>query len=143
MGTSRLPPANWRKWRRIKSSFGPPINQSLYLPWNQISRNQQRHLASLLCRTHLKKLQVLKWERADGKYLAIAHRGLHRAQAAFLCHHNMHGRGDAGRHIKRAFLLVMGDRRIAIKIKPVGDLPFYVEGGHRLGGRYAKFRQAL
>src|SRR6478609_11384266 len=131
MGTSRLPPANWRKWRRIKSSFGPPINQSLYLPWNQTSRNQQRHLASLLCGTYLKKLQVLKWECADGQDLAIAHGGLHRAQAALLRHHNVHGRGDAGRHIQRAFMLVMADRLVAIEIKPVGDLPLYVKGRHR------------
>src|SRR6476646_10968668 len=131
MGTSRLPPANWRKWRRIKSSFGPPINQSLYLPWNQNSRNQQRHLASLLYGTHMKKYQVLQRECADGKDLAIAHRGLHRAQAAFLRHHNVHARGDAGRHVQRPFVLVMADRLVAIKIEPVSDLPFYVEGGQR------------
>src|SRR6478609_150008 len=122
MGTSRLPPANWRKWRRIKSSFGPPINQSLYLPWNQNSRNQQRHLASSLCGTYLKKFQALKRERAQRQDLAIAHRGLHRAQAALPGHHYVHARGDAGRHVKRPFLLVMADRLVAIKIEPIGNL---------------------
>ncbi len=37
----------------------------------------------------------------------------------------------------------MADRLVAVKIKPVGDLPLYVEAGHGIAGGHAKFRQTL
>ena len=97
----------------------------------------------LLRGAHQKEFQVLGRESPNGFYLPVASHGLYRAQTSLFRHHNMPGRGDARWHIKRPFLLVMADRLVAVKIKPVGHLPLYVEAGHWIAGRHTKFRQPL
>ena len=100
-------------------------------------------LASLLCGAYLKKFQVLRRKCADRQDLPVAHRGLHRAQTSLSGNYYVLPQRDAGWQIKRAFLLVMADGLVTVKIKSVGDLALYIEGSDRLGGIHAKFRKPL
>jgi len=100
-------------------------------------------LASLLCGAYLKKFQVLRRESPNRFDFPIASHSLHCAKTSLSGNYYVLPQRDAGWQIKRAFLLVMADGLITVKIKSVGDLPLYVEGSDRLVGRHPKFRQPL